>query len=110
MSTTVTDAMVEAALRAWYPGEWTRFGTTARRDMRAALEAALAARETRDRDYPKIVTRFIGPSIPIRDFDWSAITDNYDGAPDAGRQFIGHGRTEEEAIADLKEQLDEAAQ
>lgn len=57
----------------------------------------------------KIVTTFWPKPIPIRSFDWSAITEDYDGAPDAGRQFIGHGRTEEEAIADLKEQLDDEA-
>lgn len=63
-----------------------------------------------ERKYPKIITSFIYPAIPIRDFDWCAVTEDYDGAPDAGRQFIGNGRTEEEAIADLKEQLDEDAE
>lgn len=58
--------------------------------------------------YPKIITHFEYPPIPVRNFDWCAVTEDYDGAPDAGPQCIGHGRTEEEAIADLKEQLDEA--
>lgn len=61
MSTIVTDAMVEAALAAWYPDEWPddvifqslevgsendeTFGDRSRRDMRKTLEAALAVRE-----------------------------------------------------------------
>ena len=44
--------------------------------------------------------------IPIRDFDWAAVTDDYDGAPDARPQCIGFGRTEQEAIADLMQQLE----
>ena len=48
-----------------------------------------------------IVTQFIYPPIPIRDFDWMATDGDYDlGDP------IGYGRTEEEAIADLDELLD----
>lgn len=49
----------------------------------------------------KIRTSFDYPPIPIRDVDWSAVTDDYEpGHP------IGRGATEEEAIADLKEQLE----
>lgn len=49
-----------------------------------------------------IVTNFDYPPIPTRDNDWSAVTDNYDmGDP------IGRGATEADAIADLKEQLDD---
>lgn len=48
----------------------------------------------------KIVTRLIYPPIPLRQFDWSAVTDDYE-PPDP----IGLGRTEEEAVADLKDQL-----
>ncbi len=45
-------------------------------------------------------TDYVYPPIPIRDFDWQAITDNYEpGCP------IGYGQTEDEAIADLQEQL-----
>jgi len=45
----------------------------------------------------EIITEFIYPPIPIRDYDWSAITNDYDeGDP------IGYGRTEQEAIEDLK--------
>jgi len=50
----------------------------------------------------KIKTSHDCPPIPDRSFDWSAVTDNYDlGHP------IGHGATEAEAIADLKQQLEE---
>ncbi len=48
----------------------------------------------------KIRTERIYPPIPVRSFDWIAVEDAYD-AGDA----IGTGATEEEAIADLKEQL-----
>lgn len=51
-----------------------------------------------------IITEFWAKSIPIRQFDWTAVDDNYEpGCP------IGYGRTEQEAIDDLLEQLDEAA-
>ena len=57
----------------------------------------------------KIKTNFEYPPIPIRDFDWSAIDDDtYDGAEDSHCP-IGWGRTEEEAIADLMQQLLENA-
>lgn len=50
----------------------------------------------------RIVTKYDPPPIPDRQFDWSAVEDSYDlGSP------IGYGRTEEDAIADLKEQLNE---
>lgn len=38
------------------------------------------------------------PPIPIRSFDWCATLDEYDGAPDAGRQCVGNGATRQEAI------------
>lgn len=51
-----------------------------------------------------IKTSFDYPPIPIRQFDWSAIDDNYDlGSP------IGHGATEQEAIQDLLDQIEERA-
>lgn len=58
-------------------------------------------------DGQKIVTEFWMKPIPMREFDWTAITDNYDGAdpPDP----VGYGRTEDEAIADLLDQLEEKA-
>ena len=53
---------------------------------------------------PKIVTHYWAKPIPIRQFDWEAVTDNYDlGSP------IGYGRTEAEAINDLILQLEEVA-
>lgn len=52
---------------------------------------------------PKIITEFECPPIPSRAFDWCAVTDDYEpGAP------IGYGATEAEAIADLKQQLEDA--
>lgn len=50
----------------------------------------------------KIITEFVYPPIPIRNFDWVAYRD---GDEDGGPQ--GHGATEEEAIAELMELLDE---
>lgn len=55
---------------------------------------------------PKIVTEFWMKPIPLRQFDWSAVTEDYDGAEDSHCP-IGHGATEAEAIADLLEQLEE---
>jgi hypothetical protein len=51
----------------------------------------------------KIRTEHVYPPIPVRQFDWAAVLDDYDGAPDAGYQPVGHGRTQAEAIADLIE-------
>lgn len=52
----------------------------------------------------KIRTEFVYPPIPIREFDWIAVDDDtYDG-PSCP---IGYGRTEQEAIKDLLEQLEE---
>ena len=53
----------------------------------------------------KIRTSFVYPPIPVRDFDWSAVDDDtYDGAED-GVYIIGFGKTEQEAINDLLEQV-----
>jgi len=50
----------------------------------------------------KIITELEYPPIPTRAFDWCAMLDGYEpGDP------IGYGSTEEEAIADLKRQLEE---
>lgn len=56
----------------------------------------------------KIKTHYDPPPIPWRSFDWSAWDDStYDGAEDSGnRHQVGHGRTEAEAIADLKNILE----
>ena len=49
-----------------------------------------------------IRTAFIFPPIPIRDFDWSAVQDDYEpGMP------VGYGRTEADAVADLEVQMEE---
>ncbi len=55
----------------------------------------------------KVRTSFDYPPIPIRQFDWSAIDDDtYDGAEDSHCP-IGHGATEQDAIDDLLEQIEE---
>ena len=52
----------------------------------------------------KIVTNYVYPPIPIRQFDWSAIDDDtYDGE---GCR-IGYGATEQEAIDDLLDQMND---
>ncbi len=49
----------------------------------------------------KIITSYDRPPISGRQCDWSAVTSDYEpGDP------IGRGETEQEAIDDLKEQLD----
>jgi hypothetical protein len=54
----------------------------------------------------KVATEFIYPPIPIRTHDWTAYyPDLYDGAPDAGPQFVGYGETEADALRDLAEQM-----
>ena len=55
---------------------------------------------------PKIVTSHWSKPIPDRRFDWEAVFDNYDGAEDS-RHPIGFGLTEEEAIDDLLDQVEE---
>jgi hypothetical protein len=56
----------------------------------------------------KIRTEFVYPPIPIRSMDWSAVDDDtYDGAEDSHCP-IGRGATEQEAIDDLKSQLEDA--
>ena len=50
----------------------------------------------------KIVTDYWPKPIPHRQFDWTATEDGYEpGCP------IGYGKTEAEAIKDLREQLSE---
>jgi hypothetical protein len=58
----------------------------------------------------KIRTSHDRPPIPTTACDWSAVTDEYDGAEDAGPQCVGYGKTEHEAIEDLVEQLIDRAQ
>jgi hypothetical protein len=48
-----------------------------------------------------IRTTYWAKPIPLRQFDWEAVTDNYEpGAP------IGYGATEQEAIDDLLDQIE----
>ena len=52
----------------------------------------------------KIKTVYIHPSIPIRSVDWIAYDeDTYDG-PGC---LVGYGETEEKAIQDLRDQLED---
>ena len=44
----------------------------------------------------KILTSYDYPSIPIRDYDWSAFREDYDEG-----DLIGYGETEQSAINDL---------
>jgi hypothetical protein len=54
----------------------------------------------------RIVTEYVCPPIPYRDFDWRAYDgDTYD--PESN-QPVGWGATKEWAIADLLRQLEEA--
>ena len=46
----------------------------------------------------KIITSQDSPPIPVRDYDWSALREDYDEG-----DFIGYGRTEQDAIDDLLE-------
>lgn len=59
----------------------------------------------------KIHTSFDYPPIPVRDMDWSAVTDDYDCDCDQDGFFstspVGHGATEHDAIADLMAQIDD---
>ncbi len=60
----------------------------------------------------KVQTTFEYPPIPVRCMDWSAVDyDTYDYDCDQDGFFstcpIGHGATEQEAIADLIEQLED---
>lgn len=59
-----------------------------------------------------IKTNFDYPPIPVRNMDWSAVTDNFDCDCDENGYFsrdpVGRGATEQEAIDDLIEQLEDA--
>jgi hypothetical protein len=51
----------------------------------------------------KILTERVYPAIPIRSFDWCAWIDgNEESGP------YGYGRTEQDAIANLNEQIADA--
>ena len=50
----------------------------------------------------KIITSYDYPPISIRDYDWSAIREDYEPG-----DLIGTGRTEQDAIDDLVRQENE---
>jgi hypothetical protein len=50
----------------------------------------------------EIKTHFVYPPIPIRSYDWMAILGDYEPG-----NLVGYGRTEAEAINDLKDQMEE---
>lgn len=52
----------------------------------------------------KIITNHVYPPIPDRSNDWSAVTDDYDGA-EGSHSPIGRGPTEASAVRDLLDQL-----
>ena len=54
----------------------------------------------------KIRTTHVRPPIPTTRFDWSAIDDD---TYEPGKPVVGFGRTVQEAIADLLEQIKERA-
>jgi len=45
----------------------------------------------------RIITRHEPPPIPDRNHDWTAMREDYE----PGWGYIGHGKTEDEAINDL---------
>jgi len=45
-----------------------------------------------------MITYFVNPPIPVRQFDWSAVEEGYEPADP-----IGYGETEQEAINDLEQ-------
>jgi len=51
----------------------------------------------------EIKTSYIHPPIPSREFDWCAYVDGHEEGPQ------GYGRTQEAAIAELMERIEEAA-
>lgn len=60
----------------------------------------------------KVHTSHVYPPIPIRGYDWSAVTDDYDVDFDSERGYFtnhphGHGATELEAFADLLDQIED---
>ena len=52
----------------------------------------------------KIITTYHCPPIPDRNYDWSAMREEDIGEEKRGH--VGWGKTEQEAIDDLKFQLD----
>lgn len=56
---------------------------------------------------PVVKTEHVYPPIPIRTFDWMAYDDSrYCGCGEC-HNIVGHGTTEQEALADFWQQLEE---
>jgi hypothetical protein len=49
----------------------------------------------------RIILTYDPPPIPIRNFDFRACFDDYDGAPDAGHQCMGDGATAVQALCEI---------
>lgn len=61
------------------------------------------AEEAAREDARDIRTDFVYPPIPSRNFDWAAWLDGHEEGP------VGYGRTEAEAVRNLREQMEEEA-
>jgi hypothetical protein len=110
--------MTDEAWSAMLAAEWRGIIERAQAKLRRKREAARLARFRRalerikarghetmsddDKSGQKIRTSFDYPPIPIRNCDWSAVAHDYEPG-----DAIGHGATEQEAIADLLMQLDD---
>lgn len=74
--------------------------------MRYELNTAFAGRLV-------IHTEHVCPPIPVRDMDWSAVTDDYDCDCDQDGFYsthpVGTGATEDEAIQDLLYRIEDAS-
>lgn len=55
----------------------------------------------------KIETVFVYPPIPVRCCDWQAMLDGDEPSEEGPSPPVGRGATEEEAIADLIEQVED---
>lgn len=79
----------------------TNIGRCRECEGKGCRELFIAEQEAKIGD--KIRTEYVWPPIPDRRFDWSAVTDNYDGEGSP----IGWGRTEDEAIEDLVAEIED---
>lgn len=55
----------------------------------------------------KIRTDYVYPPIPVRDMDWQAVRDDDEPNDDGHMRHVGHGRTEQAAIDDLLQSLED---
>lgn len=58
----------------------------------------------------KVRTTNVFPPVPSRQYDWSAVTDDYEAECDSegwwSKHPVGFGPTEQAAIADLLEEIE----